>query len=163
MSTQKRADAPKLYPKCPASSAGARCHNQKRHPELGLCCQPDGRDALMPLAGVERCPWPKLADLQVTELVCKKHGRGVEALTIAGTNMGGQFCLACSLELLGGMIPQVQEVPVQPKVPELEDLMPAFDEVTPEQVAEAAEERESAASQPALTEDIKPEEPPPPA
>ena len=114
MSTQKHAEAAKLYPKCPASSAGARCRNQKRHPQLGLCCQPDGRGALS-LAGVERCPWPKLADLQTTELVCKKHGRGVEALTIAGTSMSGQFCLACSLELLGGLMSQVQEAPVQPK------------------------------------------------
>ncbi len=127
MSTEKRAES-KLYPKCPASSAGARCRNQKRSPQLGLVCQPAGQPAVLPLAGVQRCPWPGLADLQATELVCPKHGRGVEALTIAGTALSGQFCLACSLELLGGMLPQVAEQPVPLKAPELSVLEEATED-----------------------------------
>ena len=120
-----------LYPKCPISQAGVRCRNQKQHQEKGAVCHVNG--VIIPLASLERCPAPTCADIQQTELVCKKHGRGVEALSIAGSTMAGQFCLACSLELLGGMMQQVSEVPkptAPPKLAVVEEALMEMAETT---------------------------------
>ncbi len=151
MSTQNA-----LVPACPASAAGARCRNQKRHATLGLVCLPQGRTAPMPLVGVARCPYPDKADVQQTEKVCKKHGRGVEVLSITGTTMGAEFCLACSLDMLGGLLPPVAEVEKALTKPALELLEEVADdgglaELPLEEVTEEQPVGEVA------TEDVKPD------
>jgi hypothetical protein len=119
-------------------------------------CKPADVETLFPLKGVQRCPWPGKADIQQTELVCKKHGRGVEALTISGTTMGAQFCLPCSLAMLSGVLPQLTEAPKELAKPDLTLLEEATEGGMPEMEELPVEDKEAAVSQPAA-EDNKPE------